>query len=352
MTATNRRTTIALLATHSATASTLYGVYDLLASAGRDWDLIVNGKPGQSLFDLYVVAADTEPFRGANGITIKPDRKMDSPVPDVIFIPELMVDPADDFAVIYQQEIAWVQRCHEAGSIIAAACSGTVLLAESGLLDDCDATIHWGYVDFLAARYPRIRVHRNRALVASGKENRLIMAGGGTTWLDLALLLVARLAGVEEAVRLSKLFLIDWHNIGQLPFASLNCARQIDDALIAKCQVWSAQNYNLAAPVAAMINFSGINERTFKRRFSSATGMSPLEYIHNLRLEEAKQMLEVSAQPVEAIANEVGYEDASFFSRLFKRKVGTTPQAYRKRFRTLRDDAGAAARSDPQTGLQ
>jgi transcriptional regulator GlxA family with amidase domain len=337
-----RLTTIALLATRNATASTLYGVYDLLASAGRDWDLIVNGKPGQPLFDLFVVAPDTEPFRGANGVMIKPDRKMDDETPDVIFIPELMVEPTDDFATIYRQDIAWVRRCHAAGSIIATACSGALLLAESGLLDDCDATIHWGYVDYLTARYPRIRVHRNRALVASGDGNRLIMAGGGTTWMDLALLLVARLASVEEAVRLSKLYLIDWHNIGQLPFASLTCARQIDDALIAKCQVWSAHNYNVAAPVAAMINFSGINERTFKRRFFSATGMSPLEYIHNLRLEEAKQMLEISAQPVEAIANEVGYEDASFFSRLFKRKVGTTPQAYRKRFRMLRENAGAA----------
>jgi transcriptional regulator GlxA family with amidase domain len=132
-----------------------------------------------------------------------------------------------------------------------------------------------------------------------------------------------------------------------LPFASLTCARQIDDALVAKCQVWIAQNYNVAAPVAAMINLSGINERTFKRRFVSATGMSPLEYVHNLRLEEAKQMLEISDDSIDTVANQVGYEDASFFSRLFKRKVGTTPQAYRKRFRLLRENATCTGRLAP-----
>jgi transcriptional regulator GlxA family with amidase domain len=64
--------------------------------------------------------------------------------------------------------------------------------------------------------------------------------------------------------------------------------------------------------------------------------MTPLEYVHTLRLEEAKHMLESSDQPVEAIANEVGYEDAGFFSRLFRRKVNLAPGQYRKRFGSMR----------------
>ena len=64
--------------------------------------------------------------------------------------------------------------------------------------------------------------------------------------------------------------------------------------------------------------------------------MAPLEYVHTLRLEEAKQMLEAGDEPIEAIANEVGYEDAGFFARLFRRKVNLTPAQYRKRFGALR----------------
>jgi transcriptional regulator GlxA family with amidase domain len=85
-----------------------------------------------------------------------------------------------------------------------------------------------------------------------------------------------------------------------------------------------------------MIEMSGLPERSFTRRFSQATGMTPLQYVHAVRLEEAKQMLETTDDAIEAIANEVGYEDASFFGRLFLRNVGVTPAQYRRRYVPLR----------------
>src|SRR5690606_29810986 len=124
--------------------------------------------------------------------------------------------------------------------------------------------------------------------------------------------------------------------IGQQPFATLASTKQVEDLVIARCQRWIAEHYQEPNPVSSMIRLSGLAERTFKRRFHLATGMTPLEYVHAMRLEEAKQMLEASHLPIEAIANEVGYEDAGFFSRLFRRKVNLTPAQYRKRFGSLR----------------
>jgi len=147
----------------------------------------------------------------------------------------------------------------------------------------------------------------------------------------------------DEAMRVARLHLLDWHHVGQQPFASLTRTRQVDDALIAKCQEWIAQHYDRGAPVAAMAALSGLAERSFKRRFAKATGVGPLEYVHTLRLEEAKHSLETSDAPIEQVANEVGYEDASFFGRLFRRKVGLTPAQYRKRFRSLRRALGTPA---------
>jgi transcriptional regulator GlxA family with amidase domain len=219
---------------------------------------------------------------------------------------------------------------------MASACSGAVLLAEAGLLDGLDATIHWAYGETLTTNYPEIRVHPDRALVINGAEQRIVMGGGGTSWQDLTLFLIGRFVGLKEAMEVAKIYLVDWHDSGQRPFASLLMGKQITDALITRCQEWVAVHYAEPSPVAAMTKLAGLPERSFIRRFGKATGMSPLDYVHSLRLEEAKQMLETADLPVEAIANEVGYEDASFFGRLFRRKVGLTPAQYRRRFSSLR----------------
>ena len=328
---------VAILVVPEVTASTVYGMYDLFASTGRDWEMLVDGSPGDSPINAFTVSGDGLRLQAGNGVWLEPDFAIDdAPTPDVICIPELLVDPNGDPSGCYGLEIQWISQHYAAGSTLASACSGALLLAEAGLLDGQDATTHWGYTDALKSRYPEIRMHSNRALVVSGEDQRIVMAGGGTTWLDLALFLVARFIGVEAAMRVARVNLIDWHDMGQLPFAALALARQVEDAVIAKCQHWAGENYDHESPVARMVGHSGLTERTFKRRFAKATGLSPMEYIHTLRLEEAKQMLEAGDLPVEAVANEVGYEDASFFGRLFRRKVGLTPAQYRKRFRGLR----------------
>ena len=327
---------VAILAFPEVTASTVYGLYDILASAGRDWGIVVNGQPGPSVMIPSVVSRLGEPFAVSNGVRITPDQTLDQcAAPHIVCVPDVAVapgQPLDGFAT----EIDWIARCHARGATIATACSGAMLLAQTGLLDGHDATTHWAYCDTMRARHPRVRVHPQRALVASGEGQRLVMAGGGTSWLDLAIYLISRFAGLEVAMQAARINLIEWHAVGQQPFARLARTRQSEDAEIARCQTWIAQHYAEPAPVAAMVRMSGVPERSFKRRFQQATGMSPLEYVHTLRLEEAKQMLETSDAPVEAIASEVGYEDPGFFSRLFRRQVALTPAQYRKRFGAMR----------------
>lgn len=328
---------VALLAVPEATAGTLFGMLDLFASVGRDWQMLMTGRPGPSRFVPRVVAARREPFRASNGAMIYPDGDLEmGPPPEIICIPDLYVAPGDSLAKRYDAEFAYLRERFAGGASIATACTGGLLLAEAGLLDGLDATIHWAYCDALANAYPKVKVHPNRALVATGDGQRLIMAGGGTSWLDLGLYMVGKYCGVDEAMRTARLHLIDWHDIGQQPFAVMTTLRQTEDSTIADCQKWIGENYMLRNPVAVMEQKSGLAGRSFNRRFKTATGMSPLDYIHTVRLEEAKQWLETSDLPVEAVAAEIGYEDASFFSRMFKRKVGLTPAQYRKRFGSLR----------------
>lgn len=328
---------IGILAFPETSASVVFGLYDLFRSAGRDWDLVLNGTPGPELLECLVVARDDRPLRVLNGVPITPHATMDDCPPlDIICVPEVALPPHTPLAERYSREIEWFSERYRQGTLLAAACSGAMLLAEGGLLDGYDATTHWAWCDCMKQRFPGISVHPHRALVVTGEGQRLVMAGGGTSWMDLALYLIARNLDVDAAMQVARMNLIDWHHVGQQPFATLSCNRQVEDSVIARCQHWIAEHYQEPHPVSAMTRLSGLAPRTFKRRFQQSTGMTPLEYVHSLRLEEAKQMLEATGLPIEAIANEVGYEDAGFFSRLFRRKVNLTPAQYRKRFGALR----------------
>lgn len=330
-------TEIAVLALERATASPIYGMQELLAAPGRDWPAVVEGCPGHSLIDVRIASVDGRPMELANGALIRPQRRLDTDYrPDAVCLLEVAVDPDDQPDRLFHREIDWLRRYHAAGGVIATACTGTLVLAETGLLSGLEATTHWGFCDYLARRHPDLRVQPDRILLATGEGQRLIMAGGGTSWMDLGLYLIARFCGGEEAVRTAKLHLIDWHQAGQQAFASLAGTRQTGDALVARAQAWIAENYDQPSPVKRMVALSGLNERTFKRRFRKATGMTPIEYVLTLRLEEAKQMLEAGDEPVEAIAEAVGYEDSSFFNRKFRDRVGLTPTQYRRRFRGIR----------------
>lgn len=339
---------VAILAFAESSASVIHGLYDLFCSAGRDWGVVTRGEPGPALIDPLLVARRSGVIEVCNGVPVTAQWSLgECPPVQIICIPEVNLPPGEPLAGRFEAELAWLRARHAGGAVLAASCSGAMLLAEAGLLDGEDATTHWAWCDAMQKRFPRVRVRPQRALVIGGEGQRLVMAGGGTSWLDLALYLIARSIGVEQAMQVARIHLIDWHQIGQQPFARLARTRQVEDAVIAGCQAWIAEHYAEPNPVAGMQRQSGLPERTFKRRFHQATGMMPLEYVHALRLEEAKQMLERDGEAVAAIANAVGYEDSGYFSRLFRRQVQMTPAQYRRRFGSMRRalDAGQSKRN-------
>jgi transcriptional regulator GlxA family with amidase domain len=327
--------TVALLAVPETTAATLYGFHDALASVRRDWTMLHGGPPVDSPFRPLVVSHDGLPVEAANGVRITPQCGFDAcPRPDVVVVADLQVAPGGD-SPSFAPAVQWLLACHARGALLASACSGALLLARTGLLDGHDGTSHWAYCDHLQRSHPRTRWHADRGLVTAGEGQRILMAGSGVSWQLLALALVARFAGAEEAMKVARINLMDLQSANPAAYASLTHGSRAADPLVASCQQWAALHYASPSPVAQMVALSQLPERTFKRRFAQATGMTPLDYVHHVRLEEAKQMLEAGEDPVEAIAVDIGYSDSSFFSRLFRRKVGMTPVQYRQRFGRL-----------------
>lgn len=331
-----------LLALPESAGSVLYGLLDVLKSTGTLWQALVNETPSAPL-RVRIASVSRRAFRCGNGIPVAPDIAIrDNPAGDVVIIPELWLGPEEHLAGRYEEVQAWLRERYRRGAYIYSVCSASLLLAEAGLLDGCDATSHWGYQSLFERRYPRIRFRPEPNLCFADADGRLVTAGGATSWHDLILHVIARHVGPGEALRVSKVYLLKAHDEGQLPYRALVRPRAHPDSVVRECERWLSRHFAESGAVARVVGQARIAERTLKRRFKAATGLTLIDYLQNLRIEKARQLLENSRDVVGEISAAVGYEDASFFRRLFKRRSGLSPARYRRMFQPIR---AAASRS-------
>ncbi|OOG71436.1 transcriptional regulator [Sinorhizobium sp. A49] len=325
--------TVSILVLPETGPMAVYGLYEVMSHVGR-FDAGKNWPPVRRLRPR-IIARQMEPFPSAIGAPIAPQATIDTQADaDLIIICDLELGPTDLPSGRWTQEIAWVQEQLQRGATVCSTCSGSLLLAEAGLLDGKDAASHWTAAGLFRDLYPAVRFRPERILCESGYDGRLMTSGGASAWQELVLYLIGRFCGPTEAARIAKLFLIGDRRDGQLPFAAMAQPRRHEDAIIAGSQTWIADHYAASNPVTRMVEQSGLPERTFKRRFKQATGYAPVDYVQAIRIEEAKQILETSDGGIDDVAADVGYEDPTFFRRLFKRMAGISPAQYRQRFRT------------------
>lgn len=327
---------VCLVAVPETATGVLHGLYEVLTFVGSGWEMLTGWPPGPRRFKPRIVAQHRDPFRNSAGLPIAPDLSLsEARRADIVIVADLAVGRNEETRGRWPEVADWLRRQHAQGALVCSVCTGSLLLAEAGLLDGEDATCHWAATDQIRQRYPAVRLKPDRMLVSSGVEHRLVTSGGNASWTDLALYLVARFCGEEEARRTAKLFLFGDRSNGQAPFAARVRPPQHDDAAVAAAQLWIADNYAAPNPVSGMTAVSGLADRTFKRRFLSATGYAPLDYVQSLRMEEAKQMLEATSSPIDDIADAVGYSEPAAFRRLFKRTTGLSPLHYRQRFQQV-----------------
>lgn len=324
---------IKLLAVPDTTASILYSLYDVLGGFESAWTQLTELRTSERSFFPSVVSPIDDAFSSPTGAPIAPHESLRANLlPDVVIVPDLAIPLEDDPRGRWPEAADYLRRMHEAGVTICSVCTGSLLLADAGLLDGKPASTHWGYIDMFRRCYPKVNLQPERIFVPANEGHSLITTGGPATWQELALYLIARYRGEAAAVQAAKVYIMGDHAEGQLLYAALLRPRRHDDSVIADCQAWIADNYGEANPVTRLVERSGLPERTFKRRFKAATGYTPIDYVQTLRIEEAKQMLESTDQPVDDIGVAAGYEDPTFFRRLFKRSTGVTPSRYRQRW--------------------
>ena len=327
---------VLILAVPETAGSALYGMVDVLLAAGNIWQTLVRSGSGKKLFNVRIVSPEKESFICGNNIPVNPQCTIDDdPKASILIMPELWLGPDESIKGRYPELMEWIRQKHKEGTSLYSACSGAIMLAESGLLDGCPATSHWGYQDLFSKHYPRVNFQPEPNLMFADPAGRIVTAGGTTSWHDLAIHIISRYAGTGEALRIAKVYLLKWHGEGQLPYASLVRSAPHADSVARNCEQWLKENYLESNAIQQVVKHAGIPERTLKRRFKAATGTTLIEYLQNLRIEASKQLLEAGQMPVDDISIEVGYEDPSFFRRLFKRLTGLTPSQYRRMFQPV-----------------
>lgn len=251
-----------------------------------------------------------------------PDHKLDYVIlPPSIVMPDRMSDmPA---------EAAWLNARHGAGTRICSVCAGAFVLAGTGLLDGRRATTHWAFAEQLARRFPKIDVADRHMVLDDGD---IITAGGILAWTDLGLTLVERLMGASVMLATARFLLIDPPRSSQRPFAHFLPQFDHGDAPILQAQQHVHAHPAEAHGLAELSAMAGLGDRTFLRRFSAATGLTPTQYVQNVRIAKAREMLELTQQTVDQIAWGIGYEDPAAFRKVFKKLTGIAPNAYRMRF--------------------
>ncbi len=335
---TPRKPRVALFAAPETSPSILFGLYDVLVSVGSVYPDMTTGTPGDALLDVRIVAVEQRPFRCFGDVLIEPHETIGSAGSfDVIIVCDLYTPITTAPRGRFAREAEWLRRRHAEGSLIASVCTGSLLLAEAGLVDGRQCAGHWAYADLFATQYPGVRFDASAILVLTSEPDGVVTAGGVTAWQDLALHVIARLCGREQAIQTAKVHLLAGHAEGQLPFAAMIRRTDAGDAVVARCQEWIAGNYACVNPVAAMVERSGLRSRTFGRRFRAATGHRPIDFVHALRTDEARHLLESSPRSIDEVGFSVGYDDPTFFRRLFKRQTGMTPAAYRRKFASISD---------------
>ncbi|MBO4227439.1 GlxA family transcriptional regulator [Bradyrhizobium neotropicale] len=265
----------------------------------------------------------------------KPPARVFDSVPDseaktapaaLILPPSLGDPPTPEKAAPF---VRWLHGHHDAGVTLGSVCAGAFLLGETGLLAGRSVTTHWAYAEQFQDRFPEARVDIDRLIIDDGD---IITAGGVMAWTDLGLKLVDRLLGPTVMIETARLLLVDPPGREQRYYSAFAPRLTHGDKAVLKVQHWLQATAAKDIALATLAACSGLEERTFLRRFQKATGLTTTEYCQRLRVGRARELLQFSRLPVDRIAWDVGYGDASAFRKVFMRITGLTPGDYRRRF--------------------
>lgn len=271
-------------------------------------------------FDVRLVGVRRH-VQTAQGLSVPVSLASDVPAPDFVLVPALGAKmPAALVEALKRPDVTdagvWLKKWAKGGASVGAACTGTFVLAETGLLDGQSATTSWWLSSLFRQRYPKVELDESRMLVNS---SRFVTAGAALAHLDLGLGVVRGRS--PSLAALSARYLLIEPRASQAAFVIPDHVAHTDP-VVERFERWARRNLADGFSAAEAARSVGTSERTLGRRLQAVLGKSPLSYFQDLRVQKALHLLQTSSETIDQIAVMVGYSDGTTLRTLLRRKLG------------------------------
>jgi transcriptional regulator GlxA family with amidase domain len=247
---------------------------------------------------------------------------------DLIIIPSLNHNYS--LALKGNQELVdWLLKQYKNGAEIATICTGTFLLAASGLLDGKKCSTHWSVSENFRMMFPNVNLQTDKLIT---DEKGIYTNGGAYSFLNLMIYLVEKYYDRQTAIYCAKVFQIEIDRNTQSQFSIFSGQKQHNDELVLEVQEYLEKKLVEKINIEDLTSKFNVGRRNFDRRFIKATGNTPIEYSQRLKIESAKKAFETNRKTINEVMYEVGYSDVKAFREVFRKFTGISPLEYKKQY--------------------
>jgi len=305
--------------------SSIVGAYKILTRANGHWRQ--SGRQSQCVVQLAGISKSVDFHDGL--FTVKPHTDISAiSHTDLVIIPSL--NHSYELAIKDNAPlIDWIAAQYKNGAEVASICTGAFLLAATGLLDGHACSTHWGMEEQFRTMFPGVDLQTDRLIT---DEKGIYTNGGAYSFLNLIIYLVEKYFDRQTAIYCSKVFQVEMDRQSQAGFIIFRAQKQHGDEMVQQAQSYIEQHLGNKISIEDICTVFAVGRRNFDRRFSKATGNTPLEYIQRAKIELAKRALESTRKTVNEVMYESGYADVKAFREVFRKITGMSPLEYRARY--------------------
>jgi len=317
---------ISMLVTKNHRLLSLVAAVDMFETVNKY--LIESGKPSMFAIDFIGIDAlsNIEERTSLLPYTAVSAAKAKS---DLIFVPAFASAAMQENIAANKEFIPYLHTQYAQGASLISFCTGSFLLAASGLLNGRAATTHMEATDKFAQNFPEVLLQPHAIVTESGN---IYTSGGATSSFHLKLYLIQKFCGRDIAVRTAKNFAIDLDRNNQLYFDQFKPDLSDDDDLVRMVQMFINERFSEIKNVEEALDEVPSSRRNIIRRFKQATGITPIRYLQKTKIEGAKKLLENTNKDILDVMLSSGYNDMKNFRSLFKTFTGLTPKGYREKY--------------------